>query len=75
MCSAWYPAMAEFCGSLDGRGVWDRRDTCISMAESCHCSPETTTTLFVISYISIQNKIYLKKKVLYTFFHISPVPL
>ena len=32
-----------------------------------HCSLKTTTTLFVISYISIQNKIYLKKKVLYTF--------
>ena len=28
------------CGSLDGRGVWGRIDTCISMAESlCLCYP------------------------------------
>ena len=33
------------CGSLDGRVVWGRRDTCICMAESLHCSPETITTL------------------------------
>ena len=30
------------CGSLDGRGVWGRRDTC--MAESLHRPPETVTT-------------------------------
>ena len=36
-----------FCGSLDGRGVWGRMDTCMCMAESLHCSPETLTTLFV----------------------------
>ena len=29
------------CGSLDGRGVWRRMDTCICMAESLCCSPET----------------------------------
>ena len=34
------------CGSLDGRGLWGRMDTCICMAESlCH-SPEIIT-LFV----------------------------
>ena len=35
------------CGSLDGRGVWGRMDTCICMAESLHCSSETTTTLLI----------------------------
>ena len=34
------------CGSLDGRGVWGRSDTCICMAESLRCSPETITTSF-----------------------------
>ena len=43
------------CGSLDGRGVWGRMDTCICMAESLHCSPETITTL-LIGYTLIQNK-------------------
>ena len=38
-----------WCASLDGRGVWKRMDTCICMAESLCCSPETTTTL-LISY-------------------------
>ena len=35
------------CGSLDGKGVWGRMDTCIGMTESLHCSPEAITTLFV----------------------------
>ena len=35
------------CGSLDGKGVCGGMDTCICMAESHHCSPETITTLFV----------------------------
>ena len=34
-------------GSLDGRGVWGRMDTCICLAESFRCSLETITTLFV----------------------------
>ena len=34
-----------FCGSLDGRGVWGRVDTCICMAESFCCPPETITLL------------------------------
>ena len=41
-------------GSLDGRGVWERMDTCICMPESPHRSPEIITTLS-ISYIPIQN--------------------
>ena len=35
------------CGSLDARGVWGRMDTCICVAESLPCSPETVTILFV----------------------------
>ena len=34
---------------------WGRMDTCIYMAESLHCSPETVTTL-LIGYSPIQNK-------------------
>ena len=43
------------CGSLDGRGVWGKMDTCICMAESLFCPPETITT-WLISYTPIQNK-------------------
>ena len=42
------------CGSLDGRGVWGRMDTCICMAESLHSLPEFITTL-LIGYTPIQN--------------------
>ena len=41
--------------SLDGRRVWGRMDTCLYLAESLRCSPETTTTL-LISYSPLQNK-------------------
>ena len=41
-------------GSMDGRRVQGRMDTCIHMSESLHCSPEATTTLF-ISSTPIQN--------------------
>ena len=40
------------CGSLDGRGVWGRMNTCICMAESLCCPRETITTL-LISYTPI----------------------
>ena len=33
--------------SLDGRGAWGTMDTCICVAESLHCSPETITTLLI----------------------------
>ena len=36
-------------GSLDGRGVWGRMDTCIYMA--LHCLPEATTILLVNGYV------------------------
>ena len=44
------------CGSLDGRGVWGRMDTCICMAETLHCSPETATILFVSLQTPIENR-------------------
>ena len=34
-------------GILDGRGVWGRKDTCVRVAESLHCSTETFAMLFV----------------------------
>ena len=37
------------CGSLDGRGVWGRMNTCICMTEFLRCSPEAILTL-LISY-------------------------
>ena len=53
-----------YSGSLDGRGISGRMGTCICMAESLHCSPESITTLFVNRwlfvivgcYTPIQNK-------------------
>ena len=42
------------CGTLDGRGVWGRIDSCIWRAESLPCPPETITLL--ISYNPIQYK-------------------
>ena len=35
-------------GSLDERGVWRRMDTCIRMAESLCCPPETIATLLIV---------------------------
>ena len=49
------------CGSLDGRGVCGRMDTCICVAESLCCSPETIT-MMLISYMPIQNKKTNNKK-------------
>ena len=42
------------CDSLDGKEVWGRMDTCICMAESLCCPPETITPL-LISYTPIQS--------------------
>ena len=52
-------------GSLGGRGVWGRMDTCMSMAESLHCLPETVTTL-LIGYTPIQNKKVFVEGLLYS---------
>ena len=51
--TAWHRGLCSMlCGSLAGKGVWRRLDTCICMAEFLHSSPETITTL-LISYPSI----------------------
>ena len=47
-------------GSLDGRGVWGRMDTCIFMAESLPCPPETST-MSLIGYTPMQNGFGVKK--------------
>ena len=52
------------CDSLDGRKVWGRMDTCLGMAESLCRSPETITTL-LMGYTLIQNKMLLKKSLLF----------
>ena len=50
------------CGSLDGRGVWERMDTCMCMAELPCCPSEIITTL-LIGYTPIQNeKLKIKKE-------------
>ena len=46
---------AILCGSLDGRGIWVRMDTCTWKVESLWCSLETATTL-LIGYTPVQNK-------------------
>jgi len=46
------------CGSLEGKG---RMDTCMCMAESLWCAPETITTS-LIGYTPILNKKFKKKK-------------
>ena len=49
------------CGSLEGRGVWGRMDTCICLTESLCCPPKTITTLLA-DYTPIQNKKFKKKE-------------
>ena len=51
-------------GSLDGRGVWGRIDTCICMAETLRYLPETITTLFV-NWLYPNTKQKVKKKKTY----------
>ena len=46
---------------LDGKGVWGRMDTCMCMAESFCCVPETITMLLT-DYTQIQNKKLEKKE-------------
>ena len=52
---------SRLCASLDGRGLWGRTDTCICMAESLHCLPETISTL-LIGYTTIENVFGVRKK-------------
>ena len=48
-------------GSLDGRGVWGRMDTCICMAESLPRSPETVIALLIGVYGVAQSQTQLKR--------------
>ena len=50
------------CGSLDGRGVWERRDTCECMPESL-CCPRETINIF--NQLDSNRK---QKKYLFFFF-------
>ena len=50
------------CGSLDGRGVWGKMDTCVCMAVFLLCSPEIITIL-LISCTPIENKKFKLKKI------------
>ena len=47
------------CGSLEGRGVWGRMDTCIRMAQSLRCPPEALTTLLIGSAVVLQQRLTL----------------
>ena len=51
--------------------VWRRMDTCVSMAESLCCPPETITSL-LIGYIPKQNKKIFKKILISLPFNIYP---
>ena len=55
------------CGSLDGRTVWGRMDSCICISAFAVHLPETVTML-LIGYTSIQNNVvffFLEESVLY----------
>ena len=55
----WHHRLDGLCsvsrGSLAGRGVWGRRDTCIWMAE-CLCRPPETIKTLLTGYIPMQNR-------------------
>ena len=46
-------------GILDGRGVWERMDICICMAECLCCPPESVTTLLTISSVQSLSHVWL----------------
>lgn len=48
------------CRSPYGKGVWGRMDTCICIAKSFCCPPETITTLLTGYILQCQVKIYGK---------------
>ena len=46
--TVWHMELCSIsCGSLGGRGVWARMDSCTWTAESLRSSPETITTLLI----------------------------
>ena len=53
-------------GSLDGRGAWEEVGTCVCMAASLCCSPDTVTTLFV-NQLYPNAKLKVKKRKKYPF--------
>ena len=55
------------CGSLDGRGVWGRMDTCICKAESLCCPPEAVTTLLIGNTTKKNEKFFKNKAVILIF--------
>ena len=61
LCSTWNPC-SILCGSLDGKGVWLRMDTCIGKAESLYYSPEIITTLFVNWIYPNTKQVHVYKK-------------
>ena len=48
-----------FCGSLNGKGDGERMDTCMCMAESLCCPPETITTLLIGCVVQSLNRVQL----------------
>ena len=54
--TVWHMELhSVLCGSLEGRGIWERIDTCICTAESLRCSPAAVIAL-LIGYTPMQNK-------------------
>ena len=45
------------CGGLDGRGLWERMDSCTCMAESFCCPPETIANIINQLYANTKLKI------------------
>ena len=50
---------SKLCSSLDGMGVRGRMDTCICMAESLFCSPETIIILFISCSVQSLSRVRL----------------
>ena len=48
-----------FCGSLNGKGDGERMDTCMCMAESLCCPPETFTTLLIACVVQLLSRVQL----------------
>ena len=60
--STWNSAQCYVPAWMEVGVVWGRTDTCMCMAESLCCPPETITTL-LIGYTTIQNVSDVKKKI------------
>ena len=61
-------------GSLAGRGVWGRMDTCICMAESLCCPPETIRTLLIGYEVKSLSHVRLFTT-LWSIAHIAPLSM